>query len=335
MRVEPKIGALDNVSESATGGRIDIVFYWANTALIIENKPYAPGQTNQLARYYNSHEKAGYKKVIVVYLTKDGRTPDDGTRGNCDPKFIINLSFKELFEALYEYAENKHAENKLPDNNHYRSSIVQICRHVAQKLKLKTPELMSQPQEILFKIDTHEKYEAAQAIHDAMQGYDDNKYQTLINNIADVLRREGCPLTDTPEINYKWKQKGQYTWFHFQGWGNIGIVIAFDDPNMKDFYFSVTLINSNDFLPNLIEFYRQEINGILKIKSDSEWIAYEYYTVVDKNVPGHWDTKVIFEQMATPEFAECLAKPIVECYKAIDAKVKELSALPQVLTTSS
>ena len=50
-------------------GRIDIFLHHHDTAIILENKPYADDQERQLERYYDEIIKK-YEKVFVIYLSK-------------------------------------------------------------------------------------------------------------------------------------------------------------------------------------------------------------------------------------------------------------------------
>lgn len=58
-------------------GRIDIYLKSKELTIVIENKIYAPDQENQLFRYYKYVEKD--ENYIIVYLTLDGKEPDDYT----------------------------------------------------------------------------------------------------------------------------------------------------------------------------------------------------------------------------------------------------------------
>jgi hypothetical protein len=64
-------------SQTAEGGRVDIVISSDNKHIIIENKIYAGDQDQQLLRYDNH-----YKNDPIIYLTLNGDTPGDASRGN-------------------------------------------------------------------------------------------------------------------------------------------------------------------------------------------------------------------------------------------------------------
>lgn len=78
---------------------IDILLRNKTHAIIIENKIEARDQEEQLNKYYNKILNEGYAKdkITVIYLTLDGREPDDNTLGNDEElkKKVISLSFKK------------------------------------------------------------------------------------------------------------------------------------------------------------------------------------------------------------------------------------------------
>lgn len=63
--------------QTAEGGRVDIVVRSGDKHIIIENKIYACDQHQQLIRYDNQ-----YKKDPIVYLTLNGDTPSEASKGN-------------------------------------------------------------------------------------------------------------------------------------------------------------------------------------------------------------------------------------------------------------
>lgn len=69
--VERYAGEVDN--KNITGGSIDIVIEDDKQILLIENKIYAGDQKYQLARYYNFAKTRGNKKIVMLYLTLDGK----------------------------------------------------------------------------------------------------------------------------------------------------------------------------------------------------------------------------------------------------------------------
>lgn len=64
-------------SQSAEGGRVDIVISSGNKNIIIENKIYAADQYQQLLRYDNH-----YKNDPIIYLTLYGEEPTQASKGD-------------------------------------------------------------------------------------------------------------------------------------------------------------------------------------------------------------------------------------------------------------
>lgn len=76
-------------------GRIDIFLHCSDTALIIENKPYAGDQKDQLQRYFN-HICTTYKNVFMIYLTKA-----DGPSNYSIPEDLLNtLRNSKMFSTI-------------------------------------------------------------------------------------------------------------------------------------------------------------------------------------------------------------------------------------------
>ncbi|MBN1877757.1 MAG: PD-(D/E)XK nuclease family protein [Anaerolineae bacterium] len=73
----------------------------AQQAIILENKIYAPDQPKQLLRYYKAVRKAGYRDVIVLYLTLYGDPPGAESAGNLDDE-VIALSYADDIVAWLE-----------------------------------------------------------------------------------------------------------------------------------------------------------------------------------------------------------------------------------------
>lgn len=101
-----------------TGGRIDIhISYEKGHKIIIENKIYAPDQTNQLIRYHNYAPDA-----VLLYLTLDGKAPGKDSVGDLiEEQNYYHISYSnEILDWLTECYE---AVKKIPTLaegiNHY------------------------------------------------------------------------------------------------------------------------------------------------------------------------------------------------------------------------
>ena len=87
--------------EVSANGRIDILLEGDNFALIIENKPFAIDQVDQINRYYDSMIQKYNDNVAVLYLNKTESNPQNFS-DKLKEKQIINLSNnKKLLVIAY------------------------------------------------------------------------------------------------------------------------------------------------------------------------------------------------------------------------------------------
>jgi hypothetical protein len=84
-------------------GRIDILLHYENTAIIIESKPYASDQENQLKRYYD-YIKRRYEFVFVVYLSRG----NDPSENSMPAQELKKLRDKRQFRTIsfFEFSTN-------------------------------------------------------------------------------------------------------------------------------------------------------------------------------------------------------------------------------------
>lgn len=81
-----------------TGGRLDIIVYNKEQAIIIENKIYAEDQEAQMLRYHNYAQKYYNGKHLLLYLSLDGLVHDINftTKGHViEDKDFYTISYKE------------------------------------------------------------------------------------------------------------------------------------------------------------------------------------------------------------------------------------------------
>ena len=73
---------------------LSIVLEWQDTAIVIENKIYAPDQHKQLYRYHKAKNGENFKNIILVYLTLDGKSPTEQSLNNLTYDDIELLSYE-------------------------------------------------------------------------------------------------------------------------------------------------------------------------------------------------------------------------------------------------
>ena len=87
--------------EVSANGRIDVLLKGDDFALIIENKPFAVDQEDQINRYYDKMTQEFNDNVAVLYLNKTGSIPQSFS-DTLKEKQIINLiNNKKLLVLLY------------------------------------------------------------------------------------------------------------------------------------------------------------------------------------------------------------------------------------------
>ena len=88
-----------------SGGSIDLVIEDSKQILLIENKIYAPDQKYQLARYFNYAKTRGNKKIVMLYLTLEGKVilQKEGEVNNIPTSLSIDLQSipKDEFICFY------------------------------------------------------------------------------------------------------------------------------------------------------------------------------------------------------------------------------------------
>ena len=90
-------------------------------AVVIENKIWAHDQPRQMARYAEHMENIGYHPPYLLYLTLDGRDPDEGSAGGRD---VTSVSYRDLIPWLERCQERAYGEPAL------RESIAQYIQLV-------------------------------------------------------------------------------------------------------------------------------------------------------------------------------------------------------------
>lgn len=74
---------------------IDIVIESKDTVIVIENKIYASDQYKQLYRYYKAKKSENFSNIILIYLTLDGKVPNEQSLNKL-------LSFDDIDLLSYE-----------------------------------------------------------------------------------------------------------------------------------------------------------------------------------------------------------------------------------------
>ena len=93
-------------------------------AVVIENKIWAPDQNEQLAKYANQVANDGFREPSLLYLTLNGREPDESSAGGCE---VDCVSYRDIVPWL------KRCQERAYDEPGLRESIAQYV-HLVRKL---------------------------------------------------------------------------------------------------------------------------------------------------------------------------------------------------------
>lgn len=189
-------------------GRMDLYFEAENCIVAVEVKWYAGEQPLQLLRYHQSLKKENKKDCLLIFLTLDGHTAYNVTCCNADcskkhcskileNKDYICRSFKDI--SLW-------IKNDLMGKTGVNKNLLEQYNDVLEE----ETDRMKTENELINKIDTKEKYMAADTIAKSMDAVK-NKireefFKALKEKINEKIQSEGLSYT-LIEISKKGKNK--------------------------------------------------------------------------------------------------------------------------------
>ena len=192
--------AIENCPQSKRG-RMDLYFEAENCIVAVEVKWYAGEQPLQLLRYHQYLKKDNKKKWLLIFLTLDGHAAYNVTCRNtdckdCDKKLentdYICRSFKDI--SLW-------IKNDLMEKTGVNKNLLEQYNDVLEE----ETDRMKAENELINKIDTKEKYMAADAIAKSMDAVK-NKireefFKALKEKINEKIKSEG--------LSYTWKENSK------------------------------------------------------------------------------------------------------------------------------
>lgn len=198
--------AIENCPQSKRG-RMDLYFEAENCIVAVEVKCYAGEQPLQLLRYHQYLKRENKKDCLLIFLTLDGHTAYNVTCRNADCK-----------EPCSKKLENKHyicrsfkdislwIKNDLTERTGVNKNLLEQYNDVLEE----ETDRMKTENELINKIDTKEKYMAADAIAKSMDAVK-NKireefFKALKEKINEKIKSEGLSYT-LIEISKKGKNK--------------------------------------------------------------------------------------------------------------------------------
>ena len=197
--------AIENCPQSKRG-RMDLYFEAENCIVAVEVKWYAGEQPLQLLRYHQYLKRENKKKWLLIFLTLDGHAAYNVTCCNADckdcskileNKHYICRSFKDISQWI---------KNDLTERTGVNKNLLEQYNDVLEE----ETDRMKTENEIINKIDTKEKYMAADAIAKSMDAVK-NKireefFKALKEKINEKIQSEGLSYT-LIEILKKGKNK--------------------------------------------------------------------------------------------------------------------------------
>ena len=197
--------AIENCPQSKRG-RMDLYFEAENCIVAVEVKWYAGEQPLQLLRYHQYLKRENKKKCLLIFLTLDGHAAYNVTCCNADckdcskileNKHYICRSFKDISQWI---------KNDLTERTGVNKNLLEQYKDVLEE----ETDRMKTENELINKIDTKEKYMAADAIAKSMDAVK-NKireefFKALKEKINEKIKSEGLSYT-LIEISKKGKNK--------------------------------------------------------------------------------------------------------------------------------
>lgn len=197
--------AIENCPQSKRG-RMDLYFEAENCIVAVEVKWYAGEQPLQLLRYHQYLKRENKKKWFLIFLTLDGHAAYNVTCRNTDCKDCSKIlenkdyicrSFKDISQWI---------KNDLTERTGVNKNLLEQYNDVLEE----ETDRMKTENELINKIDTKEKYMAADAIAKSMDAVK-NKireefFKALKEKINEKIQSEGLSYT-LIEISKKGKNK--------------------------------------------------------------------------------------------------------------------------------
>lgn len=117
--------------EVSANGRIDILLEGSDFALIIENKPFASDQEDQINRYYEAMNKKHRDNVAVIYLSRTADIPQNFSDALKKKQLIDLLDSKKLLVLPYiEFIEYLTLCYQQCDSNKFRFFLADFIDYI-------------------------------------------------------------------------------------------------------------------------------------------------------------------------------------------------------------
>ena len=252
---------------------IDILISNASSrqAVVIENKIRASDQHRQLARYAERMKNDGYREVWLLYLTLDGRSPDESS---VEDRQFIPVSYREVVSWLERCQERAYDEPAL------RESVAQYI-HLVRELTGTdlTGEYMNALKELILEnnnlVLVHDLSEAMfGAKVSLLTGFWKEVDAAVRERIRDLPERTEDSVSEEDVRDFLRRQRGEHyhgLYYSFGVGDNAYLAIEVE----RQMYFGVYCVKKDDKrehgrLTNML----QELDG--NSGPDDEWPWYQY-----------------------------------------------------------
>lgn len=258
---------------------IDIVIETKDTAIVIENKIYAPDQHKQLYRYHKAKYSENYKNIIVIYLTLDGKLPTEQSLNNlsCDDIELISYEV-HITDWLMSVIEIVKFDNIRNIIDQYLSTLEQLTNKNSKEENMKIAEKLMESDNLQTAIKIANALPRAKAIFE-MQFY--KKLQTkLLEDLKDFRQYDGDDwYWNFDEDDIQWiannrKQNRQKDFYGFVGLyffkelaNGKKIFLKFGENYGRVFYLELFL--SKNGISKYENIRKKDLVGKFKLESDN------------------------------------------------------------------
>lgn len=258
--------------EQFDNGRIDLLIESEdrNTAIIVENKIYAPDQSQQLQRY-DEYARRTYNDYKIVYLSLFGTEPTEDSKGNTEP---ILLSYKEHILKWLESCIQKSAEYPA-----VRESLI-MYKNLIKDLTMNDEN----NEKILDVLCESKNLEYAEIIVSQITNAKERIIKEKLIPILNGLAREKDLLLGNSDAFSNKRESG--FWFYKENW-DFAIYFCFEHTGYRNFFYGIT---KRENIQTNVSFLDKIRNLNLENK-DNFWATWEYLKEI-KN----WDA-TIFEDI--------------------------------------
>ncbi|MGP1440310.1 MAG: PD-(D/E)XK nuclease family protein [Treponema sp.] len=310
--IEKFVGHIDEDYEE--GGRIDILIESScrKYAIAIENKIYAGDQYNQLLRYKNYLEKtlklesSHYK---LLYLTLDGKEPQNYSSGNAEKAFWENISYRECITNWLSRCVQIATAHPL-----IRETLNQYLNLIKELTYQTLEEEMSEELTKILMEGNNLKY-----AQELSNGIDNAKNRIMEERIIPKIKELKKDIKLNVEISNSLKEKWGEFWFTKDSWKNKNICVSFVFESSMYRYLSVGIykIDEKEWNKQFFDKLTEIEGNLFEEREKNIESNCAYWTEVEDI--SYYDGMIPIECFTEPDkFIEKVKTTLLKLAKAID-----------------